>query len=622
MTDAPKEKDVIMGRINYDKSDDEFIKLNLNKINFNDADEQLSKDPTKRYLRITTIYDYMDWLRNSVDKNYSIKKAKNEGEIKKNANKKNIKFRLSGDVYTLLYNYSFYGSHPSDRKNRSEVRKLPKLPRTISIIEIPKNTNNKLTYVHESGTFQDIIKMDKWIRLCDEYKDLKIIQRIIIPQYRAIFNIIISKLNKVKDIGSLDNKKISELVSFIEQTEQLTKPFTKEAKKLLEIRKNYIQKLKEYYLKTKDLSKININLKYLFNNTNSGSIKFYKSIILSKYRLSGLKNIREIASIFNSKKIKNDITRLESLKVSNLELRSLKSDIKESLISALGKIIDDAKRKINLNDNDLNSKTINKIIVDLGYLYGSTNILSPRDKSSLNNKAKNIRRGIKKKKLDESKENKKQKFEAYLERIKNTTNNINLKSIKNEFGEKSSYFIKLQTALKTRKTKTGNIPFKIYNQIKNEQIKKFKKDGTPYPLDYFKSRYGYTNEQLKILESNYVNKLEDEYKKTDSKYIDELNRTQRQFYSGLINALRKILSGNDKQSYREMVSNALKKRHEKIQALNKEHGSKFSNELKKRRPGEMKILAKRFKSYDTQYKKALRSTKIKLAAKKRASKKK
>jgi len=233
MTDAPKEKDVIMGRINYDKSDDEFIKLNLNKINFNDADEQLSKDPTKRYLRITTIYDYMDWLRNSVDKNYSIKKAKNEGEIKKNANKKNIKFRLSGDVYTLLYNYSFYGSHPTDRKNRSEVRKLPKLPRTISIIEIPKNTNNKLTYVHERGTFQDIIKMDKWIRLCDEYKDLKIIQRIIIPQYRAIFNIIISKLNKVKDIESLDNKKISELVSFIEQTEQLTKPFTKEAKKLL-----------------------------------------------------------------------------------------------------------------------------------------------------------------------------------------------------------------------------------------------------------------------------------------------------------------------------------------------------------------------------------------------------
>ena len=464
--------------------------------------------------------------------------------------------------------------------------------------------------------------MDKWIKQCSKYKDLKIIQRIIIPQYRAIFNIIISKLNKVKDIKNIDNKKISELISFIEQTEQLTEPLTTEAKIVLDIRKNYIQKLKEYYLKTNDLSKININLKYLFTNTNSGSIKFYKSIILSKYRLSGLKNIKTIASIVNSKKIKNDITRLESLNVSNLELRSLKSDIKESLISALGKIIDDAKRKINLNDNDLNSKIINKIIVDLSDLYSSTTILSESDKSSLNNKATTIRRGIKKKKLDELKENKKQKFEAYLERIKNTTNNINLKSIKNEFGEKSSYFIKLQTALKTRKTKTGNIPFKIYNQIKNEQIKKFKKDGTPYPLDYFKSRYAYTNEQLKILESNYVNKLEDEYKEIDSKYIDELNRTQRQFYSVLINALRKLLSGNDKQSYREMVSNALKKRHEKIQALNKEHSSKFSNELKKRRPGEMKILAKRFKSYDTQYKKALRSTKIKLAAKKRASKKK
>ena len=618
MTDAPKEKVVIDGKINRDKSDDEFIKLN--RINFNNADEQLSKNPKIRYLRITTIYKYMDWLRNSVDKNSSIKEAKNEEKIKKNANKKNIKFRLDESLYQILYNYSFYGSHPNDRNNRSEVRKLAG---TREKIHIPNNNKNKkLNYAHERGTFQDIIKMDKWIKQCSKYKDLKIIQRIIIPQYRAIFNIIISKLNKVKDIKNLDNKKISELISFIEQTEQLTEPFTTEAKIVLDIRKNYIQKLKEYYLKTNDLSKININLKYLFNNTNSGSIKFYKSIILSKYRLSGLKNIKQIASIVNSKKIKNDITRLESLNVSNLELRSLKSDIKESLISALGKIIDDAKRKINLNDNDLNSKIINKIIVDLSDLYSSTTILSESDKSSLNNKATTIRRGIKKKKLDELKENKKQKFEAYLERIKNTTNNINLKSIKNEFGEKSSYFIKLQTALKTRKTKTGNIPFKIYNQIKNEQIKKFKKDGTPYALDYFKSRYAYTNEQLKILESNYVNKLEDEYKKTDSKYIDELNRTQRQFYSGLINALRKLLSGNDKQSYREMVSNALKKRHEKIQALNKEHSSKFSNELKKRRPGEMKILAKRFKSYDTQYKKALRSTKIKLAAKKRASKKK
>ena len=618
MTDAPKEKVVIDGKINRDKSDDEFIKLN--RINFNNADEQLSKNPKIRYLRITTIYKYMDWLRNSVDKNSSIKEAKNEEKIKKNANKKNIKFRLDESLYQILYNYSFYGSHPNDRKNRSEVRKKAG---TREKIHIPNNNKNKkLNYAHERGTFQDIIKMDKWIKQCSKYKDLKIIQRIIIPQYRAIFNIIISKLNKVKDIKNLDNKKISELISFIEQTEQLTEPFTTEAKIVLDIRKNYIQKLKEYYLKTNDLSKININLKYLFNNTNSGSIKFYKSIILSKYRLSGLKNIKQIASIVNSKKIKNDITRLESLNVSNLELRSLKSDIKESLISALGKIIDDAKRKINLNDNDLNSKIINKIIVDLSDLYSSTTILSESDKSSLNNKATTIRRGIKKKKLDELKENKKQKFEAYLERIKNTTNNINLKSIKNEFGEKSSYFIKLQTALKTRKTKTGNIPFKIYNQIKNEQIKKFKKDGTPYALDYFKSRYAYTNEQLKILESNYVNKLEDEYKEIDSKYIDELNRTQRQFYSGLINALRKLLSGNDKQSYREMVSNALKKRHEKIQALNKEHSSKFSNELKKRRPGEMKILAKRFKSYDTQYKKALRSTKIKLAAKKRASKKK
>jgi len=618
MTDAPKEKVVIDGKINRDKSDDEFIKLN--RINFNNADEQLSKNPKIRYLRITTIYKYMDWLRNSVDKNSSIKEAKNEEKIKKNANKKNIKFRLDESLYQILYNYSFYGSHTNDRKNRSEVRKKAG---TREKIHIPNNNKNKkLNYAHERGTFQDIIKMDKWIKQCSKYKDLKIIQRIIIPQYRAIFNIIISKLNKVKDIKNLDNKKISELISFIEQTEQLTEPFTTEAKIVLDIRKNYIQKLKEYYLKTNDLSKININLKYLFNNTNSGSIKFYKSIILSKYRLSGLKNIKQIASIVNSKKIKNDITRLESLNVSNLELRSLKSDIKESLISALGKIIDDAKRKINLNDNDLNLKIINKINADLSDLYSSTNILLESDISSLNNKAKNIRRGIKKKKLDELKENKKQKFEAYLERIKNTTNNINLKPIKNEFGEKSSYFIKLQTALKTRKTKTGNIPFKIYNQIKNEQIKKFKKDGTPYPLDYFKSRYGYTNEQLKILESNYVNKLEDEYKKTDSKYIDELNRTQRQFYSGLINALRKLLSGNDKQSYREMVSNALKKRHEKIQALNKEHSSKFSNELKKRRPGEMKILAKRFKSYDTQYKKALRSTKIKLAAKKRASKKK
>ena len=121
MTDAPKEKVVIYGKIIRDKSDDEFIKLN--RINFNNADEQLSKNPKIRYLRITTIYKYMDWLRNSVDKNSSIKEAKNKGKIKKNANKKNIIFRLDKSLYTILYNYSFYGSHPSDRKNRSEVRK-------------------------------------------------------------------------------------------------------------------------------------------------------------------------------------------------------------------------------------------------------------------------------------------------------------------------------------------------------------------------------------------------------------------------------------------------------------------------------------------------------------------
>ena len=36
MTDAPKEKVVIDGKIIRDKSDDEFIKLN--RINFNNAD--------------------------------------------------------------------------------------------------------------------------------------------------------------------------------------------------------------------------------------------------------------------------------------------------------------------------------------------------------------------------------------------------------------------------------------------------------------------------------------------------------------------------------------------------------------------------------------------------------
>ncbi len=231
MTDAPKEKVFIMGRIKYDTSDDEFIKLN--RINFNNADEQLSKNPKIRYLRITTIYKYMDWLRNSVDKNSNIKEAKI-----KNANKKNIIFRLDKSLYTILYNYSFYGSHPNDRKNRSEVRKKAG---TREKIHIPNNNKNKkkLNYVHERGTFQDIIKMDKWIGACSKYKDLKIIQRIIIPQYRAIFNIIISKLNKVKDIKNLDNKKISELISFIEQTEQLTEPFTTEAKIVLDIRKNY-----------------------------------------------------------------------------------------------------------------------------------------------------------------------------------------------------------------------------------------------------------------------------------------------------------------------------------------------------------------------------------------------
>ena len=611
MSNAQEKKVVIYGIVSSDASDAEFIKYH--RININEARQQLRDDPTKRYLRIKNISDYMKWLRtNAIDKNASIEQERAKTQ---NMNKTKIAYRLEANLYQILYNYSWYGSHTTDKNNRAKIRgKVPDRFRKLK-------TNNKLNYIYDTGTYQNIIDMDKYIAECKKYEGLKIIQQIVIPQYEEIFKIIISKLYKIKDINKLNIKNISELLTFISKTENIKNPFTDEAKQLLNIRQEYIDLLKEYYIKTNDLSGINnYRIKKFFTNkTKNTDIRKFKPIILSKYRdLSRLKNIKNIASIFNSKKVNADIGRLSILKVS--DVASFKSEIKDSLIDVLEKLINDTKRKTNLRI--LSPENINKFNSDLSSLYKSTNILLSRDRKNLKNKILNISLDIKKKTREESKENKKQKFEAYLERIKNTSNNINLKSIKNEFGDKSPYFIKLQTALRTRKTKTGNIPFKIYNQIKNEQIKKFKKDGNPYPLNYFKTRYGYTNEQLKILKSNYVNKLEDEYKEIDLKYIDELNRIQRQYYAGLINALRKLLSGNVKQSYSVMARNASKNRHEKIQALNKEHSSKFSTELKKRRTSEMNTLAKHFKSYHNQLKKALRTTKRKLLAKKRASRKK
>ena len=612
MSNAPKKKVYIYGLVSKNASDAEFIKLN--RININEARQQLERDPTKRYLRITQIYEYMKELReHAIDKKSSIERE--ERSQKQKLNEKNIAYKLDPNLYRILYNYSWYGSNPNDKINRDKIRANYGISRKLK-------TNNNITYIYNTGTYQNIIDMDNYIAECKKYEGLKIIQEIVIPQYEAIFKKIISKLekNKIKDISKLNSKNIPELITFISKTEKIKKPSTKESKQLLKIRQEYIDLLKEYYIKTNDLSEINERIKNFFTNKskNKDIIKF-KPIILSKYKdLSRLKNIKSIASIFNSKKVNADISRLGALQVS--DVASFKSYIKDSLIDALEKLINGTKRKINLRI--LSPENINKFNSDLSSLYKSTSILLSRDRKNLKNKILNISIDIKKKTREESKENKKQKFEAYLERIKNTSNNINLKSIKNQFGENSSYFIKLQTALRTRKTKTGNIPFKIYNQIKNEQIKKFKKDGNPYPLNYFKTRYGYTNEQLKILKSNYVNKLEDEYKEIDLKYIDELNRIQRQYYAGLINALRKLLSGNVKQSYSVMARNASKNRHEKIQALNKEHSSKFSTELKKRRTSEMNTLAKHFKSYHNQLKKALRTTKRKLLAKKRASRKK
>lgn len=595
-----------------DESDARFFSRagnDVQEISIKEANELAKTQPYARYLRITTIDDYKQYL---IDKSGT--------KLMKGQYPKAPK-----PIRGLLDEYAFFGQKQENANNIKKVRKAGiERAKIANVPPLTLETRIKLQRnLYNTAKLSDIVYLDSLILQVSKYKKLLLIQQIVVPQIKRAMEFIYNKYitrHPLINVKNLRQDEIFRMLSIIDDIKFNHTPHTEIGNKLHNKRKQYIDSIRQYYLNhlgeyskhkntNQRISKL-IELNKIEKTKKVGEFK-------KKYETSDIGKFKTLL-----KNYKNDVKRLGILGFNSKEINSFTLKIKNILDALINTSINKLQTSSALNVNEKKSERLTKYISNFLGDTNVKNILSNSKSSSYYNKLKNTRTSLKRKKRQEEKENTKEKYEAYLERIKNTTENINLNSIKNEFGEKSPYFIKLQTALRTRKVKSGNVPYKIYNQIKNEQIKKFKKDGNPYPLNYFKNRYGYTNKQLEILKSSYVNKLEDEYNDVDKKYINELNRTQRQFYASLINALKKLSRGFDTQTYSEMVSNAKKTKKEKMQALKKEYGSKFSSELRKRSPNEIKMLDNKRKSYIAQYKKAVRTIKRIIAAKKRASRKK
>ena len=530
---------------------------------------------------------------------------------------------LSEQLVEFIRAYSFYGWKNTNERNIKKTREFyrEKARKAGQPWRAPELKKIEYFYNVEYVSLKKIIKTNNGLlAIKNKWPRLQVLNDIIIPhmEFALKYALDVYKENYKVDFRKKGSSS-SDIARRLEQLKVVEKG-NNVSEQLLELQNNYVNKLSEYYLKNPGQYENDKNQLLVIKNL----LKFNKSketkSIISKYNIlsktSNINTIKDIISRYNV-----DVQKLKLLKYNNSYISNHKKSIADKLKTALDRIITEKKTLISISGVNKNHNAWVKAIIRI---YDTTPILNNSERASFTKKLETLKslseQYTSKKKNDQQKA----LFNAYLNEIK-SSKTLNISKIKKDIESETlnkSYKKRLITAINKRGSESRNIPYKIYNQIKNEQIKKFKKDGTPYPLDYFKSRYGYTNEQLKILESNYVNKLEDEYKEIDSKYIDELNRTQRQFYSGLINALRKLSRGIDTQTYSEMVSNALKTKKEKMQALKKEHSSKFYSELRKRSPNEIKMLGNKLKSYIAQYKKALRSTKIKLAAKKRASKKK
>ena len=530
---------------------------------------------------------------------------------------------LSEQLVAFIRAYSFYGWKNTNERNIKKTREFyrEKARKAGQPWRAPELKKIQYFYNVEYVSLKKIIETNNGLlAIKNKWPRLQVLNDIIIPHMEFALKY---ALDVYKENHKVDFRKKGSSSSDIARRLQQLKVVEKGnnvSEQLLELKNNYGNKLSEYYLKNPGQYENDKNQLLVIKNLLIFNKSKETKSIKSKYNIlsktSNINTIKDIISRYNV-----DVQKLKLLKYNNSYISNHKKSIADKLKTALDRIITEKKTLISISGVNKNHNAWVKAIVRI---YDTTPILNNSERASFTKKLETLKslseQYTSKKKNDQQKA----LFNAYLNEIK-SSKTLNVSKIKKDIESETlnkSYKKRLITAINKRGSESRNIPYKIYNQIKNEQIKKFKKDGTPYPLDYFKSRYGYTNEQLKILESNYVNKLEDEYKEIDSKYIDELNRTQRQFYSGLINALRKLSRGIDTQTYSEMVSNALKTKKEKMQALKKEHSSKFYSELRKRSPNEIKMLGNKLKSYIAQYKKALRSTKIKLAAKKRASKKK
>lgn len=307
----------------------------------------------------------------------------------------------------------------------------------------------------------------------------------------------------------------------------------------------------------------------------------------------------------------NDKKRLKLLKLSNEQILNEEKKIKTRLKTALDEFINEKKTRISIKGVDSNYNSWVELMIKAAT---KSPILNNAETSSFKKKLASLKNISEKTKNMKESEKQKSLFNAYLNEIK-STKNLNVSKLKKEIESEylnKSYKKRLITAINKRGSESRNIPYKIFNQIKNEQIKKYKKDGTPYPLNYFKSRYGYTNEQLKILNSEYVNKLDDMYNEIDSTIIKKLFIIERKYYEGKIKAILTLLRTRNQESYDKMNTSVKEDLSKGVASLKKEYGNKFISELRKRKPKEMAKLAKKIAVYARKYKQIYRAASVKI----------
>ena len=595
------------GTLPISADDDTFVKDN--DINFDEAQKMRQDNPKNRYLTFRQMYNYRKFL---------------EDKFLSGSNKK---LKLPTELRALFRKYEFYGFHPTNKNLKGEVRNNY-IKNAISRGEKPvAKQNSKVSYNYNTASIKDIIEIDAVIEKCSKYTKLGVVRYIVIPHMARIFEFIFKREKEalsLEALSSQNQKTVSDTamkkyIDFIELSEYRHTPTTQIAKHIASLRKKTIDWMRRKYIlniervyKNKNLNK-NLHSKIIeiikIPKNDPVSRRVFKNELTRKYK--NISNSPDINRLINLIKVKSIIETENAFKFLNFpskDFNNVKKNIKNNTITALKRIITDTKKKYEFKGDE---KLIENLVDKTLKMYKQTNILTSSEKSELDQLIKNITISSKKNKEQKDKVNKERLYKSLIKRIQ-ANQPVDLKNYKNVFKGNKGYIINLQTEINKKKFKTGNIPFKIYNQIKNEQIKKYKKDGTPYPLNYFKSRYGYTNEQLKILNSEYVNKLDDMYNEIDSTIIKKLFIIERKYYEGKIKAILTLLRTRNQESYDKMNTSVKEDLSKGVDSLKKEYGNKFISELRKRKPKEMAKLAKKIAVYARKYKQIYRAASLKI----------